>query len=100
MQVIEKMKVVWKIWWEKEKMLVTNILSFSHSIFKRLDLKVVKSQDCVVRSSHTTTFFKTVGNKPFENIVGKVENACNQHFLQFQQYFLLYLRKIAPFEPQ
>ena len=27
--------------------------------------------------------------KPFENIVGKGENAGNQHFLLFSQYFLL-----------
>ena len=29
----------------------------------------------------------------FENTVGKGENAGNQHFLLFPQYFLLYYRK-------
>ena len=40
----------------------------------------------------------TLGKKPFENIVGKGENAGNQHFLLFQQRFLLHQRKIAPFQ--
>ena len=39
------------------------------------------------------------GKKPFENIVGKGENAGNQHFLLFSQCFLTFQRKIAPFEP-
>ena len=30
----------------------------------------------------------TLGKKPFENIVGKGENAGNQHFLLFPRYFL------------
>ena len=29
----------------------------------------------------------------FENIVGKGENAGNQHFLHFPQYFLPYLKQ-------
>ena len=32
----------------------------------------------------------TLWKKPFENIVGKGENAGNQHFLLFPQCFLLY----------
>ena len=38
-KVTEKLKSVWegqKTLWEKEKMLVTSIFSFSHSVFKRL----------------------------------------------------------------
>ena len=37
--------------------------------------------------------------KNSENIVGKGENAGNQHFLLFPQCFLAYQRKIASFEP-
>ena len=33
--------------------------------------------------------------KPFENIVGKGENAGNQHFLIFPQYFLPVLQRIS-----
>ena len=29
----------------------------------------------------------TLGKKPFENILGKGENACNQHSLLFQKMF-------------
>ena len=41
-----------------------------------------------------TTLYK----KPFENIVEKGENAGNQHFLLFQQYFLPLPRQISAFE--
>ena len=37
----------------------------------------------------------TQGKKPFENIVGKEENAGNQHFLLFPQCFLQYQRQKA-----
>ena len=33
-------------------------------------------------------FWRTFRKKPLENIVGKGENAGNQHFLLFQQGFL------------
>ena len=36
--------------------------------------------------------FMTLRKKPFENIVGKEENACNQHFLHFPKCYLLYQR--------
>ena len=35
----------------------------------------------------------TLGKKPFENIVGKGENAGNQHFLLFLQCFRLFTRE-------
>ena len=38
--------------------------------------------------------------KPFENILGKGENAGNQHFLLFPKCFLLYKRQISPFEKE
>ena len=37
--------------------------------------------------------------KPNKNIVGKGENAGNQHFLLFQQCFPPFDREIATFEP-
>ena len=45
-------------------------------------------------------FFDALEEKYFENIVGKRENAGNQHFLLFPQFFLPYQREIASFEPQ
>ena len=41
------------------------------------------------------TILAVPGKKPFEHIVGKGENADNQHFLLFQQCFLPYQRKNA-----
>ena len=40
----------------------------------------------------------TLKKEPFENIVGKEENAGDQHFLLFQQCFLCYPEQILPFE--
>ena len=40
----------------------------------------------------------TGGQKPFENFVGKGENASNQHFLLFKQCFLSFLKQISNFE--
>ena len=39
--------------------------------------------------SHTMTPFDALGNKPFENTVGKGEIAHNEQFLLFPQCFLL-----------
>ena len=39
----------------------------------------------------------TPEEKPLENIVGKGENAGNQHFLLFPQYFLPIPRRISIF---
>ena len=40
----------------------------------------------------------TLYKKPFENIVGKLENAGNQHFLLFPQCFLPFPIKTLTFE--
>ena len=40
----------------------------------------------------------TLAKKPFENIVGKGENAGNQHFLLFPQCFLPILYRISIFK--
>ena len=39
----------------------------------------------------------TLYNKPFENIVGKGENAGNQHFLLFPQCFLPFPKQVSFF---
>ena len=41
----------------------------------------------------------TLKKKPFENIVGKGENAVNQHFLLFPQCFLPFSKYISFFKP-
>ena len=49
--------------------------------------RVVKSLDCVAKSFNplplNPDFQRPQGKKAFENIVGKGENAGNQHFLLF-----------------
>ena len=47
----------------------------------------------------TTLDFKDIDKKkkPFENIVGKGENAGKQHFHLFQQCFLPYQRPVKTF---
>ena len=49
--------------WEKEKMLVTSIFSFSRNVFfKCYFFEVVKRQDCVVKGyTHSITTFFTFG---------------------------------------
>ena len=50
-------------------------------------------QYCVIMGEPLTTqsrLLTTLKNYPFENIVGKGENAGNPHFLLFPQYFLPY----------
>ena len=49
---------------------------------------------------HKCRLWMTLGKKTYENIEGKEENAGNQHFLHFPQYFLHYQRKIVPFRLQ
>ena len=51
-------------------------------------IRVVKSRDCVVKSTTQSRLSTTLYKKPFENIVGKGENAGNQHFLIFTKCFL------------
>ena len=47
-------------------------------------LKVVKTMDCLVKVNlfHTIPTLRPHEKKAFENIVGKEENAGNQHFLR------------------
>ena len=80
-----------KTLWEKEKLLVTSNFSFSHSVFKRLILQTHKNQGLFGKG--LTNLYRT----PFENIVGKAENADKQHFLLFQQCLLPYERQKSSF---
>ena len=67
---------------------------FSKAFFFR----VVKSRDCVEKELTRNHDFKTTLNKkPFENIVGKGENAGNQHFLLFPQCFQTLPNQISNF---
>ena len=43
--------------------------------------------DCLVTFYNTIRLFTTLRKKAFENIVGKGENAGNQHFLLFPAMF-------------
>ena len=47
---------------------------------------------------HTMMTFDALEKKAFENIVGKEENAGNQHFLLFPQCFLPNERQLQCFE--
>ena len=40
----------------------------------------------------------TLKKMPFENIVGKEENAGDQHFLVFPQYFFIIPKRISVFK--
>ena len=70
--------------WEKEKILVTNILSISSKFAKN---QLIKGY---FYTAHTIPTLNDLGQKAFENIVGKGENAGNQHFLLLPRCFLLY----------
>ena len=66
--------------------------SFSHSVFKWL---VSKGRQKVSLCGNELTLYHTIptfndpeGDGFFDNIVGKAENAGNQHFLIFPQCFL------------
>ena len=64
-------------------------------IWKSLKIcTLVKSYPFIKQARLPTTLRK----KPFENIVGKGENAGNQHFLLFPQSFLSFPNQISIFE--
>ena len=100
-----------------EKLLITSNFSFSHNVFYpiwhlffyfectlKCHLQFVWDQSKILSSGngligyHTITQFRllmTVRKKPLENIVGKVENAGNQHFLLFPRCFLPFQCQIS-----
>ena len=92
------MRRLLKTLWKKEKMLVTTMFStlpksnfnfsltpilLSANVFN-LDWFKILSFGKELTPSHTMP----VGNKPFENTVGKGEIAHNEQFLLLQQCFL------------
>ena len=48
---------------------------------------------------HITPTFMTLRKETFENILGKGENAGNQHFLHFPKCFQPYPTQISVFHP-
>ena len=110
--------------WEKEKMLVTSIFSFSHNVFyqrkfaarTKLSSANAFNWDKAKNVSFSKGFNKrmrypwatieslphnpvssTVKQRTFENIVGKGANAGDQHFLLFSQCFLPYQKHKSSF---
>ena len=79
-----------KTLWEKVKLLLMSNFSFSHIVSKRLELQTRKNQGLFGKG---LTLYHTI--LPFKNIVGKGQNACNQHFLHFPQCFLCFLKQIS-----
>ena len=59
---------------------------FPKCVQKTLFFRVVKSRDCLVKSYYI--YHSSTQEKHFENIVGKGEDADNQHFLLLLQWFL------------
>ena len=88
-------------------MLVTSIFSFFQNVFKRLFLRVIKSQDCVVKSYSFPKRQFVDSSKPkefadnsfefdengrnfskwVENAMGEGEIACYKQFLLFSKCF-------------
>ena len=63
------------------KLLVTSNFSFSHSVFKRIVLQTRKNQGLFGKGLIIPR------EKPFQNIMGKGENAGYHYFLLFPQCF-------------
>ena len=86
---------------EKENMLVTSIFIFSHKVCNNCIIsqssspliESLKSQHSAVKVNHTVFDLITLRKIPFENIVGKRENAGTCHFLLFTKSFLPFKRK-------
>ena len=81
----------------KEKMLLTSILSFSQNVCSSLGNEH-HNLIHTLTLYHTSRLLTTLRKKPFENIVGKGENAGNQHFLFFPQCFLHFSKQISIFQ--
>ena len=65
----------------------TPLRTFSHFLFV-WGLTPYQQYFSYLTHSHTMTPFDTLGNKPFENTVGKGETARYEQFLLFPQCFL------------
>ena len=71
---------------------------FPKCVQKTLFFRVVKSRDCLVKSYYI--YHSSTQEKHFENIVGKGEDADNQHFLLLLQWFLPFPKQISLFRLQ
>ena len=96
-------KVMKEAFWERKKMLATSIFSFFHNVFKssfsglcvdslkyryyKLFIKTQTNLKAVPYDKINNTQSRKVFSQGIENIVGKGENAGNQHFLLFQHCF-------------
>ena len=100
---------------EKKKILIKSNFFFSHSVFYPfVEISAIFIKfEIVVRKLfqlapvqnllfgkgltlyQTITTLTTLYEKPFENIVGKGENAGKQHFLLFPQCFLPFTKRIS-----
>ena len=63
-------------------------LKMLSSVCFNLDQFKILSSGNGLTHSHTMTLWTPLGNKPFENTVGKGEIARNEQFLLFPQCFL------------
>ena len=66
-----------------------NIFSILEMFTKTFFLQKLVTE-CDLTIYHTISTLMTLRKKSFENIERKGENAGNQHFLLFPQYFLKY----------
>ena len=74
---------------------VSTQVSFTLSDLCRLAWIGTLADQCIHSLPHNLNFWHTWGKKKtFENIVGKGENAGNQHLLLFPQWFLSYYGQI------
>ena len=82
--------------------------SLLHKLFRSLHNEITFDAftfeviaDCMLNLEPFTTqsqLLTTLGKKALENILGKGENAGNQHFLLFPKWFLPFQKQISVFE--
>ena len=65
---------------------------------EKLKLVLGSVENIMAKGENAVKLFTTIRERPFENIVGKAENAGNQHFLLFPQSCLLFPRQNSNFE--
>ena len=65
---------------------------------KNVNLTIYRATLSYRKSNTQAGLLMTFRRKPFENIVGKGENAGNRHFLLFPQCFLAYCKQISMFK--
>ena len=70
------------------------------SNYRSLRIEKLEGNDHILTLYHRiTTIITTLDKRPFENIVGRGENAGNQNFLLFPQCFLFFLKKEVIISP-